>query len=498
MSPPVLRQGTTSPTHDKPTDITDAPHVDVFIPVKSGADTLNVASLDYRNNGGRATSPTPSLISIDDLNNIRLGIPDTDDVDEGVVERSPSGHAASPLPATRPRSWKGKIQRSWDMNKGLALVMVSQIFGTLMNVTTRLLEIEGNEGKGYDPFQILFARMSITVVCASIYMWYAKTPHFPFGMKEVRPLLVARGLTGFFGVFGMYYSLQYLPLADATVITFLAPSLACWACSFLINEPFTRMQQIAAYVSLFGVVLIARPVSLFSSLSSGSSPPSTGDPDGGIISSNPTIGDNATAPAPASAADYSAVTPAQRAAAVGVAMLGVFGAAGAYTTIRWIGKRAHPLISVNYFATWCTIVSVVMMFALPGVGFLIPRGWRDWAYLLFLGICGFVMQFLLAAGLQQEKSSRATNMVYTQMLFALFFDKLVWGTTPGLLSIVGSSLILGSAIYVAMHKEDGNRGVRKEELGDEEAAGEEVRGLMSADGEEGRDSEELEMGRLRE
>lgn len=256
------------------------------------------------------------------------------------------------------------------------------------------------------------------------------------------------------------------------------------------------MEQVAAYISLFGVVLIARPVSLFSSLSGGSSPPSSGDPDGGIISGNATVALNATTPIPASAADYSAVTPAQRAAAVGVAMLGVFGAAGAYTTIRWIGKRAHPLISVNYFATWCTIVSIVMMFALPGVGFLIPRGWRDWAYLIFLGICGFVMQFLLAAGLQQEKSSRATNMVYTQMLFALFFDKLVWGTTPGLLSIVGSSLILGSAIYVAMHKENGNTDVRKEERRVEEARGDEARGLMSADGEEDRDVDEVEMGRI--
>lgn len=106
--------------------------------------------------------------------------------------------------------------------------------------------------------QILFARMGITVVASMIYMWYKKTEHFPFGMREVRPLLVARGLTGFFGVFGMYCefsglyisnvllipyipdSLQYLPLADATVITFLAPSLSCWACSLLIKEPFTR------------------------------------------------------------------------------------------------------------------------------------------------------------------------------------------------------------------------------------------------------------------
>ena len=67
-------------------------------------------------------------------------------------------------------------------------------------------------------------------------------------------------------------------------------------------------------------------------------------------------------------------------------------------------------------------------------------------------------------------------MVYMQMLFALTFDKLVWGTTPGALSIVGSSLILGSAIYVAMHREDPNK-PKERERGD----GDEERGLMMAD-----------------
>jgi hypothetical protein len=66
-------------------------------------------------------------------------------------------------------------------------------------------------------------------------------------------------------------------------------------------------------------------------------------------------------------------------------------------------------------------------------------------------------------------------MVYMQMLFALSFDKLIWGTTPGALSIIGSSLILGSAIYVAMHKESPSRPEVVRERGDQE----EERGLMS-------------------
>lgn len=153
------------------------------------------------------------------------------------------------------------------------------------------------------------------------------------------------------------------------------------------------MEQIAAYVSLSGVVLIARPVSLFAALSrSGASvPAASGDQE--VVFPNKTA-----ASTDRLAAEYDAVTPTQRATAVGIAMLGVLGAAGAYTTIRWIGKRAHPLISVNYFATWCTIVSIVAMFAMPGIGFLLPRYLKDWCYLVFLGICGFVMVCTQASG----------------------------------------------------------------------------------------------------
>lgn len=114
----------------------------------------------------------------------------------------------SPAP---PRGWRAKIEASWLRNKGLFYMLCAQIFGTLMNVTTRLLEIEGNKGNGLHPFQILFARMGITLVLASGYMWWRKTPHFPFGVPEIRWLLVARGFCGFFGVFGMYCELS-LPL----------------------------------------------------------------------------------------------------------------------------------------------------------------------------------------------------------------------------------------------------------------------------------------------
>jgi hypothetical protein len=142
------------------------------------------------------------------------------------------------------------------------------------------------------------------------------------------------------------------------------------------------MEQIATYVSLFGVVLIARPMSLFTSTSH-SVPPASAD--GGFVPANVTSGSPDRL-----AVDYADVTPIQRATAVGLALMGVLGATGAITTLRWIGKRAHPLISVQYFSVWCTIVSFFAMLFVPGVGFLFPRYLKDWCLLLFLGICGFV------------------------------------------------------------------------------------------------------------
>ena len=259
-------------------------------------------------------------------------------------------------------------------------------------------------------------------------------------------------------------SLLYLPVAEATVITFLAPILACWACSVFINEPFTRKEQLAGLVSLLGVFLIARPIGF---LHFSSSP--TAAAVGKIDAISLTTHINTTSSAPTTMPhDLSLVTPMQRLMAVGMSLVGVLGAACAYTTIRWIGKRAHPLISVTYFSTWCTLVSFFGLLLVPGLSFRLPASILQWSYLILLGICGFIMQFLLTAGLSHERSSRATNMVYTQMLFALSLDKLIWGTQPGGWSIAGSGLILGAAIYVAVKRDGGKKAGERNMIATEE------------------------------
>lgn len=47
-----------------------------------------------------------------------------------------------------------------------------------------------------------------TLILSGTYQWLAKVEHAPFGSREVRALLIARGVGGFFGVYGMYCKLD--------------------------------------------------------------------------------------------------------------------------------------------------------------------------------------------------------------------------------------------------------------------------------------------------
>jgi hypothetical protein len=62
------------------------------------------------------------------------------------------GHQA--LKSSWTARWQARFRASWLRNAGLFYMLLAQVFGVMMNVTTRLLEIEGNKGKGLHPFQV--------------------------------------------------------------------------------------------------------------------------------------------------------------------------------------------------------------------------------------------------------------------------------------------------------------------------------------------------------
>ncbi|KAF8346285.1 integral membrane protein DUF6 [Amanita rubescens] len=323
-------------------------------------------------------------------------------------------------------------------NLGLLLVLASQMFFSIMNVVVKQLH---NIDTPISTFQVIIARMGITYIFSLAYILATKIKDPILGPKEVRPLLIFRGVSGFVGLFGVYYSLQYLSLSDATVLTFLSPLCTAIAGALFLNENFRRSQALAGVVSLVGVVLIARPPFLFGGL-------------GGTISDGVTLTSNGT--------------PTERMIAVGyafcfrhsinahfssrVALFGILGATGTYTSIRAIGKRAHALHIMSYFSLLCVIVASIAM-VVTRTPFVIPSRLDWFSLLILIGIFGFIAQVLLTMGLQRETAGRATMAVYTQIVFATIFQRIFFNTTPPWLSILGTILILSSALYVALMKE---------------------------------------------
>ncbi|KAI1839977.1 hypothetical protein JX266_013821 [Neoarthrinium moseri] len=344
-------------------------------------------------------------------------------------------HAAEPEP--RQSSWP-RLKSFYERNFGLLLVFLAQLFGSLMTMATRLLEI-GFETK-FHALQIIFVRMLATAILGSLYMWIKKVPDFPFGNRGVRGLLVLRGSAGFFGLFCSYYALAYINISDATVISFLVPTLTAFICFVALKEPFTLNEALAGIVAFVGVLFIARPTFLF---------PVPGSPEGGadgeamllFMTGRP---EGLVPAVPAS--------PAERSVAVICAVLGSFGAATSYSTIRVIGKRAHSLVSVNYFAAVATVGSFLIIMIHPDLEFKVPQNAAQWGLLVAIGVAGFLLQFLLTEGLQREKAGRATNLIYTQMVFALIIERVVWGTVPAGWSLLGSALIIGAAVWVSLQK----------------------------------------------
>ncbi|KAF8895164.1 drug/metabolite transporter superfamily [Infundibulicybe gibba] len=294
------------------------------------------------------------------------------------------------------------------------IACASQAFASLMNAAVKKLH-------SVDPpistVQLIVVRMGITYACCLIYMLSAGVPDPFLGPEGVRILLAFRGFTGFFSLLGMYYSLQYLSLSDATVLTFLAPSCTAIAGSLLLNEKFSVREALAGMSSLFGVVLIARPAFIF-----------------GVSSQDR-----------ASAGDIVSVaversTSSQRLVAVGVALVGVLGSTGSHISIRAIGKRAHPLHLLTSLSIQCVLVSTTYMIVTTSP-FVIPAR-----------ILGFFAQVLLTMGLQRETAGRGTLALYTQVIFATILERIFFKSVPSVLSVCGALIILTAALYVVLTK----------------------------------------------
>ncbi|RYP62929.1 hypothetical protein DL770_009504 [Monosporascus sp. CRB-9-2] len=308
-----------------------------------------------------------------------------------------------------------------SINRGPLLVLLSQILSSLMNLCAKSLITKF--AQPISPFSILNGRMIITLSLSSIYCWVKNIEDFPAGPKEVRWLMLLRAVGGCCGAIGFYCSLKYLPLAEATVLNLLAPLGCCVVSALLLKGTVSKVQIGAAVMSVVAVIITARPTLIVQHL----------DFVNGMVAKESTV-------------EWKGLLTG-----IPFALLGAFGGACAFTCIRLIGTRAHPLISVNYFA--------VTMISVTSIAVLLDRGLKPTKYelvqealVVIVGIVGFLAEFVMTTGLAVEKSSSSTLMIFSQVLFATVLDWAFWGVLPDLTSTIGGIILIASLTAVLIQQ----------------------------------------------
>jgi drug/metabolite transporter (DMT)-like permease len=153
------------------------------------------------------------------------------------------------------------------------------------------------------------------------------------GPPGVRGVLLARGICGWLSTLLLYVSLEMLPIAEMTSISFLAPLVTGVLAAITIGEPFTLREKIAGVSSLFGVTLIARPAFLFGRGEESDVPSAPGD--------TPPIDGIPELPLP----DVGGLD--EHSLGVIIALVAVLFIAGAWVSLRAIGHRASTYHSIG-------------------------------------------------------------------------------------------------------------------------------------------------------
>lgn len=234
-------------------------------------------------------------------------------------------------------------------------------------------------------------------------------------------------------------SILYFSLSEATALNFLAPLGAVVFTGFLKNGTITLLQVGFCVTALIGVFLCLQPEFIF----------------GVRTQTNDELGQESSALIKGSIAGIVGVTGGV-VSQVLVLLTSNFWADAAdpgnikvaLSAIRLLGTRVHPLTSVNYFGI--SVFSVTTLASIVTSEVVFPTSLMSWCLLVILGFIGFGMEYLLTTGLGLDDGFGATIMIYSQVVWAMVLDRLVWDVQVNLLGMLGIFVISISVLIPSL------------------------------------------------
>jgi len=219
-------------------------------------------------------------------------------------------------------------------------------------------------------------------------------------LNKLRPLHwpwhVLRAVITILMLVGFIYAVKQLSLADTYAIYMCAPLLITALSVPLLGERVAPGQWIAIVIGLAGVLLMLRP----------------------------------------GARDWATVGGL---AAVGSAICYALSA----ITLRKLARTE---------TTESLVFSFTLMMAI-GAGLLALPVWEplravDLPWLIGIGICGAIAQFLITEAFRRAPASVVAPFEYMALLWGVALDFLVWRVLPSAVTVTGGLIVIGAGLYL--------------------------------------------------
>ena len=208
-------------------------------------------------------------------------------------------------------------------------------------------------------------------------------------------LHIGRTSFGWLGVTLMFASVAFIPIADATAISFLNPVFAMVLAIPLLKEGVGPWRWLAAAVALTGALVLLRPT-----------------------------------PASFQPAGLLALTAA---AVIGIELI----------FIKKLAAREIPiqiLLINNAMGLVIASVAVSFVFRMPSL--------EQWAALIGIGVLMACAQACFVNGMACADASFVAPISYATLIFAAFYDFAVFGVIPDGVSMIGSAIILTGGLIL--------------------------------------------------
>ncbi len=245
---------------------------------------------------------------------------------------------------------------------------------------------------------LVWTRWGFQVVAMLLWL----VPTMGTGMLRTRqlPMQLVRGVLLLGSSLCFMTALKYLPLADATAINYLTPTIVILLAVVFLGERMTPPRIVFVVAGMAGMLMIVQPG--------------------------------------AELMKGSAVF------ALGSAVCYAF-----YQITTRMLAGEDPRVTLFYPA----LIGTLLMTAVwPWFGTRIDISWTDLAMLGLIGVLGTVGHFLFILAFQRANASALTPFTYMQLVFATLIGWLAYNDFPDALTLAGMGLIAGSGLLLTWHE----------------------------------------------